>query len=701
MKNLDFKYIAAKNFFCFGSEGIELDLTSFGNIILVHGKNLDVVANGGEDSRNGVGKSSIPDIIVYTLYGKTLKQGLKHEQVINHKTKKKLRTEVQWDKYRVVRERRPNKLRFWECEYGIWDLHVKCPTTGEYIVVSSKEAGVATNSQGVEFSYTDEEIIDPEITLGGMPATEKAIEDKIGLNYVTFCNVVVFTDNNAGSFLECDTKTKRQIVENLLSLDKYRGYGEGAKDLRNTAKKKIADIGKEYSRLLVELDMFEKRVKQVEQEEATWKAQKETELRSLLTRMNNKREELEKSDIGKAVSAWNDAQDEIKELNGKIPTLEASQTKVEGMIFEAEQRLDKTREEKHAIVLQIQAFGSELQKAERIISEHKNTIERLKNNEDALCDKCYGTISKENAEAYASNKKEETEREEEVLKQNAKRIVALENERDELSSTIGKLVEGIKVAKQKSQETTSEIAGYRRKISELNQIRQPEAGTTERILEEQIEELKTQAIAKKEEYEGPSPFVEIHATTKKELADKKQEVESKNAELKSAESELPYYEFWVKAFGDKGIRKFVIDGIIPALNSRTAYWLQFLIDGKINLEFDNQLEETIERNPADGDPFVYAQMSMGEKRRLNLTVSQAFAHVMMLNTGCVPSCVFLDEVTTNIDPIGVVGVYNMITELAKDRQVFVTTHDQSLLEMLKGCDEVHLVRKDGFTKLAA
>ncbi|MHA2044345.1 MAG: AAA family ATPase [Candidatus Thorarchaeota archaeon] len=699
MINLDFKYIAAKNFFCFGPEGISLDLTLYKNIVLVHGENMDVMASGGEDSRNGVGKSSLPDIIVYTLYGKTLKKGLTHKQVINNATKKKLRTEVCWDKYRVVRERKPDSLRFWECEYGVWDLHVTCPTTGEHIVVEEEKDGIATNSKGKDFSYTEDDVINPEITLGGMPATESLIEDKIGLNYVTFCNIMVFTDDNKGSFLECDAKTKREIVENLLSLDRYRGYGEQAKSVRNGAKAKIKNIGNEYEHLLTELSLYKNRVIKIESEEKNWRDQKEQELRRIMTNITTKQSELETSDIGKALNKWNEAQDEIKELNGKIPTLESARSKVEEISSEAELRLDKTREEKHANTLRIKELESEVVKSENEILEYNSKIEKLKNNEDATCDQCYGTIKKENAEYYSKSKEKAIEETQASLKDSVKQIVILQDESEILNETIKKLSAGIKTAKEKLQETVSEISKSRTKISELNKIKQPEAGTSERILEEQIEELKKQALSKKKEWQGDSPFVDIYKSAKEEVGVKQKEADDKNTELINAEEELPYYEYWVKAFGDKGIRKFVIDGIIPALNSRTAYWLQFLIDGAIDLKFDNQLTETIERNPKDGDPFVYAQMSMGEKRRLNLTVSQAFAHVMMINTGCVPSCVFLDEVTTNIDPVGVVGVYNMITELAKDRQVFITTHDAGLLEMLGGCDAIHLVRKDGFTKV--
>lgn len=49
--------------------------------------------------------------------------------------------------------------------------------------------------------------------------------------------------------------------------------------------------------------------------------------------------------------------------------------------------------------------------------------------------------------------------------------------------------------------------------------------------------------------------------------------------------------------------------------------------------------------------------------------------------------------------MGVVGVYNMIAELAKDRQVFITTHDQNLLDMLDGCELISLEKRKGFTRL--
>jgi DNA repair exonuclease SbcCD ATPase subunit len=175
--------------------------------------------------------------------------------------------------------------------------------------------------------------------------------------------------------------------------------------------------------------------------------------------------------------------------------------------------------------------------------------------------------------------------------------------------------------------------------------------------------------------------------------------DGKKKEIENAQADIPYYEYWLQGFGPEGIRKWVIDGIIPALNSKIAYWLQFLIDNKISLKFDNMLVETIERNPPDGDAFVYHAMSTGERRRLNLAVSQAFAHVMSISTGTNPSLVFLDEVSTNIDPLGVQGIYSMICELAEEKQVFITTHDHDLLKLLETAHVIRLQRKNGITRM--
>ena len=249
------------------------------------------------------------------------------------------------------------------------------------------------------------------------------------------------------------------------------------------------------------------------------------------------------------------------------------------------------------------------------------------------------------------------------------------------------------------QKIDNDLKKMREELVKASQVREPKTDNEEALLQQQIENLKTQIEEKQKELTGESPFKEILSNDEEELEKAKNLVADKEKEVKELEAEMPYFEYWVTGFGDSGIRKWVVDGIIPELNNRINYWLQFLIDNKITLKFDSELNETIERNPSDGEPYIYHAMSTGQRRRLNLAVSQAFAHIMAISSGSVPSIVFLDEVSQNIDPVGVIGIYRMICELAEDRQVFVTTHDPDLIKMLQTADQLNLVMENGFTKL--
>jgi DNA repair exonuclease SbcCD ATPase subunit len=665
MKNLDIKYLHAQNFLCFGPEGFELDLSKYGKVVLVKGCNFDVVDDDSKTASNGVGKSSIPEILVYTLFGKTIKHPKKinHKDVINNQVGKGLKTEVRWGDFRVVRTRKPDSLRMWESPDGVWN-------------------------DGTE------------ISLGGQPATQKLLEEKLGLNYETFVNLVVFTDNNSGSFLECDASSKREIVENLLSLEKYKDFAEKAKELRKEKKDSIKISQNEYESLRLQLDQARERIKSTKERESSWISQTKSEMESLLLRAKEIRKSIESLPGGADNSRYSEAQERIAELNSEIPDLETKQSKTQTMLEGAATKADAIRQKRNKIVLGIDSEKSSIASCKSKVNECRKEIGRLEKDEGATCKHCLGKVSKENYGKYILGLRENIEALESEISAADGRISEQNSKLksvDDLASELSSVMASAKVSLAKM---SKELSEKRRELAELNKIEKPQNKDVKiQLLEQQAKNLEDQAAEKKKQLAGDTPFKETIESLVEEASSKEDDFENKSSELGILEKQLPYYEFWSTAFGDSGIRKFIIDGIIPPLNSRVAYWLQFLIDGKIKLEFDNELEERIERTPSDGDPFVYYGMSGGERRRLNLAVSQAFAYVMMLNSGAFPSLVFLDEVTTNIDQIGVVGVYNMIVELAKDRQVFITTHDQNLLEMLDGCELISLEKRKGFTRM--
>ena len=227
MRNLRFKFAAAHNFLPFGGEGIQLHFDKYKNIVLIRGTNLDsrpADSRHADDERtcsNGAGKSSIQEIITYALYGKTVKrpEKLGANDVVHNKVGRDARVELIFDDFRIVRSRKEggndkkNSLRLWESTDGTWDK-----TT--------------------------------EITQGTMAATQEKIESIIGLSYEAFVNISVFTDDQRACFLECDSRQKKEIVENMLALGAYRGWFDNAKVLRKEIKTGIDIKAKEYSLLL-------------------------------------------------------------------------------------------------------------------------------------------------------------------------------------------------------------------------------------------------------------------------------------------------------------------------------------------------------------------------------------------------------------------------------------------------------------------
>ena len=666
MKNLKFKYAKAVNFLCFGPEGVEINFEQLGNIVLIQAQNLDV-STTKHASSNGAGKSSLPEIPVYALYGKTIKKPKKlhQENVVNFSTGDKLMVEFRWDDYRVVRtvsgkKTKTTKVRLWKSADGIWNK-------------------------------------DTEITRGGQGATQKYIEEElIGLNYETFINLyVINADDPTSCFLECDTPTKREIVEDLLSLEKYRDYHENAKALVKTAKEKVQLLARDYSYLMESLQNRQNQLDEIEQQEKKWQKDRDNEIGHIGKDIELLVDKLESSDTGAALLAYKEAQEQIVQIKQSIPTFEQNRDSCQQAINLSESKckefnafLEQTTESYKLAFADLKTCREIIAANQKILDDYENKIA------GGSCPYCERPIDASVFEIASKKAKKVIQQETENLPKLTESHDVLKKQRDEKQISLDKAQNIALAARKKLEKLNHDITIAFAQIAELSKIKEPQAGVDERLLQERLDELNNKLKQKQTERNGPSPYVAIKTTAVNELTNKRKEVDDKKAEVEKAEKELPYYNFWVKAFSDTGIRKYIINGIIPTLNNQIAYWLQFLIDNKIKLTFDDQLKETIDRWPFQKHPYVYHGMSGGQRRRLNLSIAPSFGHIMSLNTGCSLSVVFLDEVSMNMDEVGVNGIYRFICELAKDRQVFVIDHHQMLLQLLDGCDLIQLEMKN-------
>ena len=60
---------------------------------------------------------------------------------------------------------------------------------------------------------------------------------------------------------------------------------------------------------------------------------------------------------------------------------------------------------------------------------------------------------------------------------------------------------------------------------------------------------------------------------------------------------------------------------------------------------------------------------------------------------------FFDEVAENIDEDGIIGLYNLLLELKKTRQIFVITHNKHLKTLLDSSKRLTVEKKKGISKI--
>jgi len=217
---VNFKTLAIKNFLSVGEVPVEINFQEGVNIIT--GTNYDK-----EDSKNGVGKSTIADALYFALFGTTIRE-LSKDLIVNSFSKKKCEVVLDIDiengnglsQYRITRTINPTKCHMTK--------------NGE------------------------------DVTRSTMAKTNEYIQRLIMSNGKIFQNSVIMTINNTVPFMAQSKIDKRKFIESILSLEIFSEMLSKAREEHNTLKKdyevlftKVEGIEKGYNFNKEQLDAFE------------------------------------------------------------------------------------------------------------------------------------------------------------------------------------------------------------------------------------------------------------------------------------------------------------------------------------------------------------------------------------------------------------------------------------------------------------
>jgi len=167
-------------------------------------------------------------------------------------------------------------------------------------------------------------------------------------------------------------------------------------------------------------------------------------------------------------------------------------------------------------------------------------------------------------------------------------------------------------------------------------------------------------------------------------------------ELDHLKKEADHQQFLLKLLTDKNsfIRRRIINRTIPFLNNRLIHYTKELGLPHI-VKFDDDMSCTVAEMGRELD---FGNLSSGEKKRVNLSLSLAFRDVLHHLHSRV-NCLFIDEIDASLDAPGVESVFKLLKTKSRDEDLalWIISHRP---EAVGRFDHSLLIRKQhGFSRV--
>ena len=159
----------------------------------------------------------------------------------------------------------------------------------------------------------------------------------------------------------------------------------------------------------------------------------------------------------------------------------------------------------------------------------------------------------------------------------------------------------------------------------------------------------------------------------------------------SKEKEL-YYKEMNKLFGEDGVKKAIIAGIIKPINHFIGENMS-----KMGIPFEVKLDETFTAEVKQFASVIDSDtLSTGENRRINIAI--LIAYLKLIRTKKHINILFLDEVFSSVDIEGIDSILTLLKSFANDYNIniFVVHHAILNQEMF---DRILKINKDIFTTI--
>lgn len=643
-----FKSIRIVNFKSMKDVSLNLDNNG---LTLIQGENKD---DDCFDS-NGSGKSTLPDALCWVLTGMTTNKTMKADKVVNRKAKKNCSVTLNieddnGDKYLISRYR-------------------KHSTHGNNVLVYKN---------GVE------------ITSKSDKDTEKIIQELLQMDYLTFTSSILYSAKSFKFTTATDSEMKKAF-ETMLGLEAYSVYQELSKEKSRAEVGLIASKGSKLSTLLEIAGNHEESIKLLKDKEKSFKGDMEKSI---------KQKEEEHKTRGSEVARATAAIAKNKKLLTKVEKQLESKLLELSEFDEIKKGLtdlrDAVKEEQH----NMRSTNRDMESLEKNLSKLRSKVDSGESMIGENCPVCGSLVTAENLSH--------------VLKEIKAEMVSLGKDK-------------VKLAKVLKASQTS-IDEYRPLIEEAEKIL-----STAVSLEVDVDGLKAEVVSIRadiksdekhigvlntfmgsiqsdiKEMKGQlnNTYVNLIKDSEDALTQTKKDITITKKELEAHELKKVAYDYWVRAFGNQGIKSLLLDSITPFLNERANYYSNKLTSGSIDIEFSTVTELAngelrdkfnIQVDNKNGGE-KYESNSGGECKRVDLAVNMALQDLVASRSNRSLNIVFFDEVFDALDAVGCEKVVELLQENEGSKSsVFVITHNNNLEAFFD--NSIKFIKENGYTRLA-
>lgn len=665
--------------------------------------------------KNGAGKTSIFEALVWCLYGHNLK-GTVIKKVASWP---ELRSK-QW-KGTVV-----------NVTFHLNDVVYNIERQLDYTTKDGKNSNLLIFKNGKEI--TDDLLFKKD--------AQQYIINLLGMDYQAFMNSIMFGQRMA-KLIESSNDDKRSLFERLFEMDFIRASKEKGQNELNELDQEYHDVTTEKIKIEHKIEKIDTEINHNISHVEEIKSQRDKRLLHYKESIIEKKEQIKNltndlKELKEFHRTWNE--DQYVELKEKYEKLYAKINKYNEnyQILKGDKQdiENKINTEKHIIEIAtkeidniIDLYNSQVSRRENMINEYENSIksikEKIKKEESSIDKKCPTCtqdippdlleITIKNAiKPYVSNlkiyeeklenlKKESIKLDENMIELNKKKIKKSEE-------TINKLNETLQEIKQNIHKL-EELISDKEYIEISEHLKQLEVTRKRYFLlqkeNKEKEELLNKLIHEKELYEKEYESVSQEEIPdidelNKVLIDHKNKLEKEYdlilSTIKQLEKDMEAIRWWLKVgFSFKGLPSYIFQAMLHQLNENIVQYADRL---GISIQFGIDLSKaskpfTTICSIGDKINKDYEEFSGGEKQRLDIVL--IFAMHDLINVGNDVNILILDEVFEGLDEIGSSAVFDLIRIKASQKCVYVITHSSTIDGLYSSTINVH--NKNGITKI--